>query len=70
MNTTNKGCLITLAVIVIIGIISGLLTDIYTGFGIFIGLLFISGLVLLVIVGAGNNDDIIDWMLNRRKPKR
>lgn len=70
MNKENKGCLITLAVIVIIGIISALATDVYTGFGIFIGLLFISGLVLLVIVGAGNNDDIIDWMLNRRKPKR
>ena len=34
MERGNKGCLITLSVIVIIGIISGLVTDIYTGFGI------------------------------------
>lgn len=70
MNKENKGCLITLAVIIIIGIFSALVTDIYTGFGIFIGLLFISGLVLLIVVGAGNNDDMMDWMLHGRKPKR
>ena len=70
MNTTNKGCLITLAVIVIIGIISGLLTDIYTGFGIFLLLCFIVGLGYFIVVGCSGGNETIDWMLNRRKPKR
>lgn len=70
MNTTNKGCLITLAVIVIIGIISALATDIYTGFGIFLLLCCIAGLIYLLIVACSGGKDTVDWMLNRRKPKR
>ena len=70
MDKENKGCLITLAVIVIIGIIGGLLTDIYTGFGIFLLLCFIVGFGYFLIVGCSGGNETIDWMLNRRKPKR
>ena len=70
MNKENKGCLITVSVIVIIGIICALATDIYTGFGIFILLCFIVGLGYFLIVGCSGENETIDRILNRRKPKR
>ena len=70
MERGNKGCLITVSVIVIIGIICALATDIYTGFGIFLLLCFIVGLGYFLIVGCSGENETIDRILNRRKPKR
>ena len=70
MERENKGCLITISVIVIIGIFSALVTDIYTGFGIFLLLCFIIGFGYFLIVGCSGRNETIDRIMNRRKPKR
>lgn len=70
MNKENKGCLITLAVIVIIGIFSVLFSDIYTGFGIFLLLCFIVGFGYFLVVGCSGGNETIDRIMNGRKPKR
>lgn len=70
MERGNKGCLISLSVIVIIGIISGLVTDIYTGFGIILLLCFIVGFGYFLVIGCSGKNETIDRIMNRRNPKR
>lgn len=70
MDKENKGCLITLSAIFITGIISGLVTDIYTGFGIILLLCFIVGFGYFLVIGCSGKNETIDRIMNRRNPKR